>query len=74
MGSDHEPGTSEIVKGNEKWVRGLRWSDIDENMVCAACLLVANRDQHKEVEFKLKRSAMVMEEINRVPPEKRKGQ
>jgi hypothetical protein len=68
-----EPGTSEIVKGNEKWVRGLRWSDIDENMVLRRVLTSGRRDQHKEIAYNLKRSAMVMEEINRVPLEKRKG-
>jgi hypothetical protein len=69
----NEPGTSDIVKGNEKWVRGLRWSDIDENMVLRRVLTSGRRDQHKEVTFNLKRSAMVIEEINRIPVEKRKG-
>jgi hypothetical protein len=68
-----EPGTSEMVKGNEKWVRGLRWSDVDENMILRRVLTSGRRDQHKEVAYNLKRSAMVMEEINRVPMEKRKG-
>jgi hypothetical protein len=64
---------SEIIRGNEKWVRGLRWSDIDENMILRRVLTSGRRDQHKEVAYNLKRSAMVMEEINRVPMEKRKG-
>jgi hypothetical protein len=68
-----EPGTSEMMKGNEKWVRGLRWSDIDENMILRRVLTSGRRDQHKEVAYNLKRSVMVMEEINRVPMEKRKG-
>jgi hypothetical protein len=64
---------SEIIRGSEKWVRGLRWSDIDENMILRRVLTSGRRDQHKEVAYNLKRSAMVMEEINRVPVEKRKG-
>jgi hypothetical protein len=68
-----EPGTSEIVKGDEKWLRGLRWSDIDENMVLHRVLTSGRRDQHKEVAYNLKRSAMVIEEINRIPMERRNG-
>jgi hypothetical protein len=68
-----DPSPSEIIRGNEKWVRGLRWSDIDENMILRRVLTSGRRDQHKEVAYNLKRSAMVMEEINRVPMDKRKG-
>jgi hypothetical protein len=64
---------SEIIRGNEKWVRGLRWSDIDENMVLERVLTSGRREQHKKVRFNLKRSAMVMEEINRIPPSQRNG-
>jgi hypothetical protein len=68
-----EPGTSEITKGNEKWVRGLRWSDIDENMILRKVLRIGRQNQPKEFAFNLSRAAMVMEEINRVPPAKRVG-
>ena len=68
-----EPGTSDIVRGDEKWLRGLRWSDIDENMVLRATLTSGRANQQKEVEFRLSRSQMTMEELNRVPLEKRKG-
>ncbi|WP_247454067.1 hypothetical protein [Bradyrhizobium sp. CW11] len=69
-----EPGTSDIVRANEKWIRGLRWSDIDENMVLR-CTIAGGRSssEKKEVEYRLSRSQMTMEEINRVPMEKRKG-
>lgn len=66
-----EPGESDIVKGDEKWVRGLRWSDIDENMVLHATL--RNGRQEKKVEYRLSRSQMALEELNRVPVERRKG-
>jgi hypothetical protein len=69
-----EPGPpSEIVKGNEKWVHGLRWSDIDDDMILRRVLTSGRSNHQREVEFKLRRSVMVMEEINRVPKEKRKG-
>jgi hypothetical protein len=67
-----EPGTSDVVKENEKWVRGLRWSDIDENMILRRTL-ASPRGKPKDYEFNLKRHAMIAEEINRVPMEKRKG-
>ena len=67
-----EPGTSEIVNGNEKWVRGLRWSDIDENMVMRRVFTSGRRNQ-KELEPNLKNRGGVIEEINRVPLEKRAG-
>jgi hypothetical protein len=68
-----EPGTSEITKGNEKWVRGLRWSDIDENMILRKVIRTGRQDQPKEFKFNVGRAAMIMEEINRVPPAKRTG-
>ena len=68
-----EPGTSDIVKGDEKWTRGLRWSDIDENMVLRCTLRSGRASEKKEVEYRLSRSQMTMEEINRVPAERRKG-
>lgn len=68
-----DPAKSEIMKGTEKWVRGLRWSDLDENLVLRRTLTSGRRNQHQELEFSLKRSQMVMEEINRVPVAKRTG-
>lgn len=69
-----EPGESDIVKDGEKWIRGLRWSDIDEHLVLR-CTLTSGRSssERKEVEYRLSRSQMTMEEINRVPLDKRKG-
>lgn len=68
-----EPGMSDIRKENEKWVRGLRWSDIDDNMVLRRVLTSGRKNQQKEVEFNLKKRGGIIEEINRVPPEKRVG-
>jgi hypothetical protein len=64
---------SEIMKGTEKWVTGLRWSDLDENMVLRRVITSGRRNQQKPVEYSLKRSQMIMEEINRVPVAKRNG-
>lgn len=67
-----DPAKSDIMKGQEKWIRGLRWSDLDDNMVLHRTAS-GRRDQTKEIEYSLTRSQMTMEEINRVPLEKRKG-
>ena len=69
-----DPAKSEIMKGSEKWIRGLRWSDLDDNLVLHRVITDGARGQRKkEVEYRLSRSQMTMEEINRVPIEKRKG-
>lgn len=68
-----EPGTSEITKGNEKWVNGLRWSDIDENMILRRTMTSGRKNQQTVVEIDLKYHAMILEELNRVAPWKRNG-
>jgi hypothetical protein len=68
-----EPGTSDIVKEDGKWLQGLRWSDIDDNMVLRRLVTSGRKNQQKIVEFDLRRFAMTMEEINRTPPWRRKG-
>jgi hypothetical protein len=67
-----DPAKSEIMKGSEKWIRGLRWSDLDENMILHRTLTTGPRDQ-REAQFRLSRSQMTMEEINRIPAAKRNG-
>jgi hypothetical protein len=69
----NEPGTSDIVRGGEKWLRGLRWSEIDENMMIHRELPTGRGKKPKVVSFNLKRAGMVMEEINRVPLARRVG-
>ena len=50
-----EPGTSEIIAyRNHKWLRGLRWNEIDENLKLR---------REKRVEIDLKRAPMVIEEL-----------
>ncbi|MBR0777931.1 hypothetical protein JQ625_24125 [Bradyrhizobium diazoefficiens] len=65
---------SDIVKGAEKWIRGLMWSDLDENFVLHRTLPTGKGGRNeKRMEFRLSRSQMAMEEINRISPDKRKG-
>nr|AWM02582.1 hypothetical protein CIT40_22810 [Bradyrhizobium amphicarpaeae] len=66
-----DPTPSDIVRGNEKWVRGLRWSEVDENLILRRKVTVG-RDQ-RDMEFNLKRAGLVAEEINRVPLSRRVG-
>jgi hypothetical protein len=69
-----DPAKSEIMKGSEKWIRGLRWSDLDDSLILRRVITDGRRNQKKkEVEYSLRRSQMTMEEINRVPTERRKG-
>jgi hypothetical protein len=51
-----EPGRSDTkTERNGKWLRGLRWSQIDENMIL--------RNNHGDIEFDLKLAPMVIEEL-----------
>lgn len=54
-----EPDKSEITYGNEKWVRGLRWSSIDQNLI----LRHTTSKRNKPIEVDLRLAPMVMEEL-----------
>jgi hypothetical protein len=58
-----EPGISDIFKGSEKWVRGLKWSNIDDNFILRHTITGGRRHQPKEIEIDLKQAPMVMEEL-----------
>jgi hypothetical protein len=69
-----EPGPpSDITKGDEKWLRGLRWSEIDEDKILRRTLTSGRKNQHRDIEIDLKRHPAVMEELELVPPWKRTG-
>lgn len=68
-----EPGESDISNGSEKWVGGLRWSDIDENMILRREFESGRQRGTKVIHTDLKRFAMIMEEINAVPSWQRDG-
>jgi hypothetical protein len=58
-----EPGISDIIKGSEKWVRGLRWSSIDDDLILRHTIYGGRRHEPKEIEIDLKQARMVMEEL-----------
>jgi hypothetical protein len=65
-----DPGVSDIIDGADKWVRGLRWDQIDKNWV----LTHFTSQSQKKVVIDLKAAApMMMAEIERVAPNKRSG-
>ncbi|UPJ62502.1 hypothetical protein [Bradyrhizobium sp. 191] len=68
-----EPGPDDIKNDHEKWVGGLMWSDIDENMILRRELPVGRKGETKPLQNDLKRLSMIMEEINNVPHWKRTG-
>jgi hypothetical protein len=54
-----EPGVSADVWGDQKWLRGLRWSEIDDDLI----LRHVTSKRQKPVEVALSLSPMVMEEL-----------
>lgn len=60
-----EPGLSEITHAGTKWLHGLRWSEIDEHLICRH---VTSKRQ-KLIELDLKLMPMVLEELRRVYPD-----
>jgi hypothetical protein len=54
-----EPGTSGVIDGSLKWLRGLCWNEIDENLV----LHHKPSNQQQVAEFDLNRAPMVIEEL-----------
>jgi hypothetical protein len=56
-----EPGDSDVISDGKKWLRGLRWEQIDSNFL----LRRAAVDGGKGVEVDLRSSAMVMDELDK---------
>jgi hypothetical protein len=57
-----EPGITDILDGNNKWLRGIRWEEIDENFI----LTHVTSKRQKEITVDLKIAGMVMEELGNV--------
>lgn len=55
----NEPGKSDVEDQGKKWLRGLRWSEIDENLI----LRHVTSKRLKKIEVDLKLAPMVMEEL-----------
>lgn len=56
-----EPGISDVVVGQHKWLRGLRWDEIDANLI----LRHITSKRQKEITPDLKNAPMIMEEFAR---------
>ncbi len=57
-----EPGVSAIHDGDNKWLRGIVWTEIDENLI----LRHLTSKKQKMIEVDLKLAPMVMEELQRM--------
>ncbi|MCK1273784.1 hypothetical protein IVB46_00810 [Bradyrhizobium sp. 61] len=69
----NEGPDSEVQEDGRKWVHGLRWSDLDENLILRKTLTSGRSKDQKTIEYSLNRFQMIREEINRVPEHRRKG-
>lgn len=54
-----EPGVSAVIVGDKKWLRGIVWQSIDENLI----LRHITSKKQKLVEIDLKLAPMVLEEL-----------
>jgi hypothetical protein len=59
----NEPGTSDVLSGNSKWLRGLRWSEIDQNWI----MRHTTSKKLKPLVIDLRMCPMVAEELERLP-------
>jgi hypothetical protein len=64
-----EPGTTDVFAGNDKWLRGLRWSEIDDALV----LRHTTSKKQKDIEVDLRLAPMVVEELERLEEIPREG-
>ena len=58
-----EPGISDVIRGNSKWLHGLRWEEIDEDLVVRHTTSKRGKDLPDP---DLKHAPMVMEELERL--------
>jgi hypothetical protein len=59
-----EPGVSDVIDGNSKWLSGIRWEEVDEALV----LKHVTSKRQKEVIVQLMLAPMVVEELKRQFP------
>jgi|tagenome__1003787_1003787.scaffolds.fasta_scaffold20975696_3 hypothetical protein len=64
-----EVGKSELVWRKQKWLRGLRWSDIDENLI----LRHSVGSSRRPIKVDLRTAPMVMEELELYGPRPQSG-
>lgn len=60
-----EPGVSAVIVRNLKWLRGIVWSEIDENLILRH--ITSKKQKMVQVDFKL--APMVLEELQRIAGE-----
>jgi hypothetical protein len=60
-----EPGSSDIIVDGNKWLYGVRWEEIDGNLILRHVSSYGN----KPLELDLKRAPMVLEELQRQFPD-----
>jgi hypothetical protein len=65
---NNEPGVSDVIDGNDKWLRGIRWDEID-NLI----LRHTTSKRLQNVEIDLRKAPIVMREIALVGQKQRKG-
>ncbi len=58
-----DPGVSDTINGSKKWLRGLRWEEIDANFV----FIHVTSKRQKEIEVDLMLAPMVMAELGNLP-------
>jgi hypothetical protein len=58
-----EPGTSDVMRPKEKWLRGLRWSEIDEDLILHRTVTRGRNKQPKPVSIELRKHSMILEEL-----------
>jgi hypothetical protein len=54
-----EPGESDVIRGDQKWLRGLRWSNINRDLILRHSVGSGGR----KIEVDLKTAPMVLEEL-----------
>jgi hypothetical protein len=67
-----EDGTSGIVSGKKKWLRGLEWKDIDENSVLTKTVFGQGRSKPRFIRVDLKKRPMIWQELTRLTASKPK--
>jgi hypothetical protein len=60
-----EPGISDVQSDGLKWLRGIRWEEIDQNMT----LRHLTSKRQKMIEISLRNAPMVRDELNVIAPE-----
>ncbi len=61
---ESEPGESDIHHQGQKWIRGMRWEEVDDMMV----LRHRTSKKQKDLQIDLTLAPMVAEELNRIAP------